>query len=348
MNLQMARRPYRVEMTFSGNSSRYYLAKDVRVGDKRQKVRIYIGSHEPSQEEVEHARAVKGPELEVRAALKKAQLSASNHTSQYLELDAIRRLEEIRWLYQSARALMSTSELEAYEKDFEIHYVQGTTSIEGNTLDLAETGRLLQEGIVPEGKPLREINEVQNFKRVAAYRNEYRGKVNLAFIRTLHSHLMANIDHDQAGQFRRTVGIGIAGCDIQVAPSILIEKELENIIKGYYDSLAHGVHPFEAAILFHYRFEIIHPFVDGNGRVGREILNYMLTREKFPRLLFLGADRERYIDGLRAANTEDYGTLITTLADIVITQRRKIMEERLFELATPRRPVGQTRLFDFG
>lgn len=344
----MAKRPYRVEMTFSGNSSRFYLAKDVRVGDKRQKVRIYIGSKKPSQEEVEQARADKGSELELRAALKKAELSASSHSSQYLDPASMRRIEEIRWLYQSARALMSVSELEAYEKDFEIHYVQGTTSIEGNTLDLAETGRLLEEGIIPKGKSLREVNEVQNFRRVAAYRNQYRGKVNLAFIRTLHSHVMASIDHEGAGQFRRTDDIGIAGCDLRVAPSIVIEEELEIIIGEYYRALRAGVHPFEAAILFHYKFEIIHPFVDGNGRVGREVLNYMLIREKFPRLLFLGVDRNRYIDALRAANGDDYKTLIATLADIVIDQRRRVMEERLVALARPRRPVGQMRLFDFG
>lgn len=56
----------------------------------------------------------------------------------------------------------------------------------------------------------------------------------------------------------------------------------------YYDSLQNKAHPFEAAVIFHYEFEAIHPFTDGNGRVGREVFNYMLMREKFPKLLFLG------------------------------------------------------------
>ncbi len=334
-------------MTFAGENPRYYLAKDVRVGDKRRKVRLYIGSKQPTPAEVDRFRNERGPELEVLAALKKAHMSAETFPSDYLKPDQIKELEEIRWLYQSAKALMTTSEVEAYEKDFEIHYVQGTTSIEGNTLDLGETGRLLEEGIVPVGKSLREINEVQNFRQVATFRNQYRGKVNLAFIRTLHEHVMANIDLEQAGKFRRTDDIGIAGCDLRVAPSVTIEEDLSAIIDEYYNSIAHGKHPFESAILFHYHFEMIHPFVDGNGRVGREILNYMLVREKFPRLLFLGSDRNIYIDALKAGNLELYADMVLALARIVINQRRQIMEDRVRALATDKRPGGQTRLFDF-
>jgi Fic family protein len=112
---------------------------------------------------------------------------------------------------------------------------------------------------------------------------------------------MNNIDDESAGAFRRTDLIGIEGCEIRLCPSIEIESELKNIIYHYYTRLDEGYHPFEEAILFHHDFEMIHPFSDGNGRVGREVLNFMLMREGYPKLL-LGYPREDYIQALETVS----------------------------------------------
>ena len=139
---------------------------------------------------------------------------------------------------------------------------------------------------MPNGKSLREINEVQNFKQVKLYRDKYRGKVSIDFIRTLHSLIMNNIDVNSAGAFRRTDDIWIQGCDIRVTPAELIEEELSSAIDRYYERIeVRSIHPFEAAVLFHFDFELVHPFTDGNGRVGREIF-HLVTCSK--RVVILG------------------------------------------------------------
>lgn len=345
----MSRRPYRVELTPKGErrSAAFYLVKDVKVGQHKSKVRKYIGTEVPSASEVERLRRECAPVMELKAAVKKAELTAGAIRTQYLSSKASLLVEQVKSVYNSVADLLTVNEIEAYERDFEILYVQGTTSIEGNTLSLAQATDLWLHGIVPRGKSLREINEVQNFKRVIIYRDSYRRKVTPDFVRNLHALVMENIDVEAAGQFRRRDDIGIAGCELAVTPASLVELELRSALEGFYSRVASGWSPFEEAVLFHYRFEMIHPFTDGNGRVGREILNFMLMRARYPRLLFLGKDRDRYIGALKRGNDDDLVALTSTFADLIVAQRLRVLETRLREVAPGIRKSGQMRLTDF-
>ena len=115
----------------------------------------------------------------------------------------------------------------------------------------------------------------------------------------------------------------------------MIEEELTEIIDDYYKRIAEGCHPFEEAVMFHYKFEMIHPFTDGNGRVGREILNYMLTRIGYPKLLFLGTDRTTYINSLRLGNDEKYSEMIQIFSELITKQRSEILKENLKKVIVP-------------
>lgn len=346
----MAKKKYRVELVYEKRlrNPKCFLVKDVRVRDRKGKVRKYLGTKQPTHQELKNYRTQYAFEIEARAAKKKAELTSSFYTSDYLTKQEIIELEEIKYIYQTLLGLMTTSEIEAYERGFEIHYIQGTTAIEGNTLSIKEAQDLLLFDVLPEDKTLREINEVQNFKKVARYRNSYKGKITLDFIKTLHSLTVANIDNETAGIFRRSDIVGISGCDLRSTPYLLIEEELNHLISRYYDAIKNNKNPFEQGIIFHYEFEIIHPFADGNGRVGREILNFMLNTNKFPKLLFLGKYRENYIKALRFGNKNDYREMIKIFANLIKEQRAKIFRKNLQELvkSTPR--TGQLMLTDFG
>jgi Fic family protein len=273
-------------------------------------------------------------ELEVRAAEKRAELSSGFYKSKYLTPDVITNIEKIRHYHRTFMEALTPSEVAVYEEAFEINYIHGTTSIEGNTFSSNQAFDLLVNNITPNGKSLREINEVQNFKKVIVFREKYKGKVTLEFIKTLHSLIVNNIDIQSAGVFRR-IDAGITGCELDVTPAILIKPELTNLIKTYYEQLDKNVHPFEAAVLFHYGFEMIHPFTDGNGRVGREIFNYMLKRCGYPRLLFLGRDRETYIQSLKLGNAGMYAEMINLFVDLIMKQQMNALIERLKEVTMP-------------
>lgn len=345
----MARRPYRVEVNYPKQGKpQYYLVRDVGVRGLRRKVRKYLGTKPLTREQVEHCRREHAAEMELRTALKKGELSAGALRSEHLDGEQHLHVEQVRYLSQSVGELMGEAEAAVYEREFEASYVQGTTAIEGNTLTLGETSDLLRYGIAPEGHSLREVNEVQNFRKVASYRNKYRGRASLDFIRALHRLVMDNIDFDSAGNFRRLDTIGIAGADIRLTPAPVIEAELQEAIEEYYARLDAGFNPFEQAVLFHYRFEMVHPFTDGNGRVGREILNWMLRCHRYPRLLFLGRERGSYLAALRKGNVGDFAGLLMQFAKLLVGQRLERLRENLEQLASvaPQKR-GQLSLSDF-
>jgi len=343
----VSRKPYRVEVYYpTRGRPKYYLVKDVAIGGKRRKVRKYLGVEQPTGEDLARFRREHGPWLEFQAVVAKARVTVGSFKSQYLG-EFVEALEVVKHLNESVLSLLTISEVETYEKDFEISYIQGTTSIEGNTLSLRQAGDLLTNGIAPKSKTLREINEVQNFRKVIQFRRGYKGKVSLEFIKSLHSLIMANIDLESAGQFRRVDDVGITGCDLKVTPSAFIQAELSQAIQEYYSRLQQGFHPFEEAVLFHYKFEMIHPFTDGNGRVGREILNFMLMKAKYPRLLFLGKHRGEYIEALRHGNRDQFAKLVLVFVRLMLSQRQTILEERLRVVASHRRKTGQLTLGDF-
>ena len=217
-------------------------------------------------------------ELETKAIQKRAEFFSTIYSYEFLTPELVLQVETIRGFHQRIREFLTFSEFEAYEHDFELHYVHGTTFIEGNNLTLNEVGQVIDQGINPEKKTLREINEVQNYIRVKKYRDNFKGNITISFLKHLHELIMNNIDIESAGVFRRTDDIRIAGSDIIPIPSMKIKTELEDRIQNFYGKIADNFFPFEQIIFFHYQFEISHPFIDGNGRVGREILNYLLSQ----------------------------------------------------------------------
>jgi Fic family protein len=109
-----------------------------------------------------------------------------------------------------------------------------------------------------------------------------------------------------------------------------------------------GYHLFVEAVIFHHNFEQgTHPFTIGNGRVGREIFNYMLMRGKYPRLLFLGDDRDIYLNALRFGDNCNYADMVSVFAKIIQDQRFEVLRENLKRVAVPIKKRGQLRLTDY-
>jgi Fic family protein len=323
---------YRLEQRIVNNRVMYYLVKDVKINGEKRKICKYVGNSKPTENDLSVLCKKYAYEIERRAIAKKVDLSSKFVKIKCLDKETINKLEFLRFAYKQLNKLLTENEIAVYDQDFEVNYVHGTTVIEGNTLSLKQTQDLLINGILPSDKKLREINEVQNFKSVKKYRDNYKGKVTLKFIKNLHALIMNNIDFNSAGYFRRMDDIGIAGCEIAVTPSELIEEELTALISNYYSAIEQGYNPFEEAALFHYNFEMIHPFTDGNGRVGRELFNYMLNEAGYPKLLFLGSERAEYIKMLHAGNEGKYSLMIFNFAHLLLKQRVNILINKLKEI----------------
>jgi len=192
------------------------------------------------------------------------------------------------------------TELEKYRQDFDVRYVHNTTAIEGNTITLRETGLILGDNIAPKGKKLREIHEIENYRNVLQYVRTYKKDLSLNFILKLHKLIQRNIDDDAAGTLRRAQ-IFIQGSEWTPPPAFEVEDKLQDLIK-WYNKNKKKYHPFELSGIIHHRFLQIHPFADGNGRVAREILNFILNKNDYPPIIIPVEERQEYMEGLEKAD----------------------------------------------
>lgn len=217
-------------------------------------------------------------------------------------------LEKLRFVYEYIARNVPGPEAEQVERSLFVAYVHGTTAIEGNTLSEGETEKLLYADLTPANKSRNEILEVSNYADAQEYIDRYSRDIDLAFIKRIHAMLMVGIkDKDgrliSAGKFRKERA-RIAGANFSPSDPEHIEKHLQSLVAEYQSKKNHMIHPIELATTFHHGFEKIHPFTDGNGRTGRAVLNFMLTKGGFPRIYILPEQRRNYLRTLQEA---DYG-----------------------------------------
>ena len=159
--------------------------------------------------------------------------------------------------------------------------VYNSNAIENSTLTLKETERILLEMEADRDLDLREVFEAKNLARVTEYIRTRANEqaVDRDLILLLHRMLISNIDDNVAGRFRKAGEYVRVGTHLAPAPGH-IERLMDQLLVDYAsDTTSHFM---EKISRFHLEFERIHPFVDGNGRIGRVIVNFQLIREGFP------------------------------------------------------------------
>ncbi len=186
-------------------------------------------------------------------------------------------------------------------KNFLIEFAFNTTSIEGNTINLAEAKNLLQEGLTPKDKTLREIYDLRNTEKVFFEILNLRGNLNHEFMIRIHDNLMENIDSRKG---YRTAEIRVIKSNFEATPSVYVKTDMNLLLKWYHEN-ENKLHPLVLAAIFHHKFEKIHPFMDGNGRTGRMLLNYILMIKNYPPLIIHKATRREYLEAIRKADNSE-------------------------------------------
>lgn len=192
--------------------------------------------------------------------------------------------------------------LQSLMDDFLIRYAHETTAIEGNTLTLREAQVLLEDGTTVGGKTLREHLEVINVRSAwqvlqAMVRDQ--APLTETALGELHRLLMQGILGDEAGSYRR-VPVYIRGA-LHVLPNWIKVRDLMHRFVGEFRERPPAEHPVRWAALAHIELASIHPFVDGNGRVSRMVVNWLLMREGWPPALYTMTERSHYLDALEEA-----------------------------------------------
>lgn len=187
------------------------------------------------------------------------------------------QIETLRDKLKSMRPL-NEGEFNRLRSDFVIENTYNSNAIEGNTLSLRETALILQEGVTIGEKPLREHLEAIGHKDAFDYvlsLSDTKATLTEGIIKEIHSLVLMN-DARNKGKYRN-VPVTILGAFHTPAQPYLIPIQMEQLLLEY-ETMKQNKHIIEAVAEFHLRFEGIHPFIDGNGRTGRLILNFELIK----------------------------------------------------------------------
>lgn len=221
---------------------------------------------------------------------------------------------------------LTPAEVEAIKEVFLVEHTYNSNAIEGNTLTLQETALVLQ-GVTIDKKPLKDHLEAVGYKEAFQYIEELAKQdkdLSEYDIKSIHNLVLADRPEDR-GTFRR-VNVRIAGALTNPVQPYLIEPKIEELLNNY-KVWSESMHIVERVAIFHLQFESIHPFIDGNGRTGKLIMNLQLIKEGLPAINIKFADRRKYYDAFdeysRTGSTE---AMINLVGEAVISRLREMIE----------------------
>jgi Fic family protein len=184
-----------------------------------------------------------------------------------------------------------------------IDWTYNSNAIEGNTLTISET-KVVLEGMTIGGKTMREHLEVINHRDAIDFLEEIVQKherLTKWTIKSIHRLVLKGIQDDNAGVYRKE-NVLIGGASHRPPDHMIVQELMEQFVSNVENEWS-TCHPVERAAKVHAEFVKIHPFVDGNGRTSRLLMNYELMKAGFPPAVIKATDRARYYDALDHAHT---------------------------------------------
>ena len=190
----------------------------------------------------------------------------------------------------------------------ELEYTFESNRIEGNTLTLRETDLVINEGLTISGKSMREHLEAINHQEAIAYIKHLIEKsttLNEREVLSIHNLILRGIMPEDAGKYRR-VQVMIKGSSHLPPQPFLVPKEIEDFFI-WYETNKNGLHPIILAAELHERLITIHPFIDGNGRTSRLVMNLILLQNGYVIANIKGDydNRMQYYNALETAQTKN-------------------------------------------
>lgn len=244
------------------------------------------------------------------------------------------RLADIDRLQEETRGLrpLRGRALEQLREYYKIGLTWTSNALEGNSLTESETKVVIEDGITIGGKPLRDHFEAVGHAEACdlLYRLAKRREITEAEILKLHRLFFFRIDAKNAGHYRKEPAI-ITGATIELPPPSRIKAVMAEFVAGI-PELRAKVHPVEFAALLHLRLVTIHPFIDGNGRTARLLMNLALMQDGFPVTIIPPVVRPAYIEALKASNAGDNRPFINLVSNMVYEAQRDYL--RLFRALT--------------
>lgn len=238
----------------------------------------------------------------------------------YLSDRTVKNLKEKLKELNTLRPIPS-SQLKKIIEQFEIEMTYNSNAIEGNSLTLRETFWVIQEGLTIKDKPLKDHLEAKNHKEALDFLYELIDKdsqntISEHLIRQLHQLVVQDSQKEIAGKYREGE-VYISGAKHRPPSAIDVPHHMRELIKWLHQN-EKKLHPVELAAILHHKFVHTHPFWDGNGRVGRLLMNILILQAGYPLAIILRNDRKRYYRVLALADEEKYQSLCEMVAQAVL------------------------------
>ena len=216
---------------------------------------------------------------------------------------------------------LSRDSLISIQRYFRIKNIYHSNAIEGNQLNLGETRQVVESGLTIAGKPMKDQAEAKNLDHALDYLEKLATKtsfpITLNDIRQIHSLIFKNIDDENAGRFRSN-DVSISGSEFQTTPAGMVDAAMGDFNDWLGDaSLDSSKDVIVTAAACHAWFAQIHPFVDGNGRTARILMNLILMRAGYPIAILTKEDRIRYYDALEESQVSDLTPFIELVLECV-------------------------------
>lgn len=259
----------------------YYLEHSIRSGRRVQKKELYLGNKIPSNIE----------------KMKKEFLAEIYHQKWFVDI------EKIRQNYLKNQRLMPKSVREKEIATFAINFTYDTQRIEGSTLTRRETADLLERGIAPNNKPMRDVQEAEAHQELFFEILKSKKDLSLQLVLEWHWKLFNKTKAEMAGKIRK-YQVAIRGSKFMPPSPVEVYPMLTEFFQ-WYNKNKNKLHPVEMAAIAHLRFVTIHPFGDGNGRISRLIMNFILNRKRYPMLDIPYEVRNSYYNALERSHMKN-------------------------------------------
>ena len=281
----------------------YYLEHSIRKGKQVKKKEIYIGKKIPQNIE----------------QLKRNLLDDIYKERWYADVDRIKQRfsKEHRTMPKSAR--------EKQLQNFAISFTYDTQRIEGSTLTLRETADLLEKGITPKNRPIRDVKEAEAHRDLFYEILDLKKDLSLQMVLEWHWKLFSLTKPDIAGKIRKHQ-VTISGSRFMPPSPVEVYPLVTEFFK-WYNKNKGKIHPVELAAIAHLKFVTVHPFADGNGRISRLIMNFILHKKDYPMLDIKYEGRNSYYNALEKSHLKkEDRTFLQWLVKRYIKEYRRYLQ----------------------
>jgi len=254
-----------------GNKVYYYLEHSLRDNGKVTKKEKYLGTTIPKNIE------------EIKKNFKKE-----------IETELLKKIDKIKENFQAEWKRIPKSAKQKEKEEIAIAFTYNTNAIEGSTITLEETREIIHDKFAPS-KSLRDIKETEAHSKVFLAMLDKKEKITKELLLRWHKDIFWGVKQDISGRFRDYL--------VRVGPYLAPDwQDVENMMKkliAFINEELGKMNPIELAARSHYQFEKIHPFGDGNGRIGRLLMNYIIWHNDYPMLIIEYKKRKSYYKALQ-------------------------------------------------